>query len=130
LQPGKVYGESDRFGAWPKNNPVHPYDLITTIYHALDIDPATEYRDSLQSPPPPRRARPASPWACSEVVKCATSLAELATLARRASKGGLSNHIPRSRSGLCAWYTAMKNGTTLPNRHSRSILEAEGSCNR
>lgn len=50
VKPGQVYGESDRFGAWPKNNPVHPYDLITTIYHALGIDPATEYHDALNRP--------------------------------------------------------------------------------
>ncbi len=50
VRPGQVYGESDRFAAWPKSNPVHPYDLITTIYHALGIDPATEYHDSLNRP--------------------------------------------------------------------------------
>lgn len=50
VRPGQVYGESDRFAAWPKSNPVHPYDLITTIYHALGIDPATEYYDSLNRP--------------------------------------------------------------------------------
>lgn len=50
VRPGQVYGESDRFGAWPKSNPVHPFDLITTIYHALGIDPATEYHDSLNRP--------------------------------------------------------------------------------
>lgn len=50
VRPGQVYGESDRFAAWPKSNPVHPFDLITTIYHALGIDPATEYLDSLNRP--------------------------------------------------------------------------------
>lgn len=50
VRPGQIYGESDRFAAWPKSNPVHPYDLITTIYHALGIDPATEYHDSLNRP--------------------------------------------------------------------------------
>jgi uncharacterized protein (DUF1501 family) len=50
IQPGAVYGESDRFGAYAKSNPVHPYDLISTIYHALGIDTATEYHDTLQRP--------------------------------------------------------------------------------
>jgi hypothetical protein len=50
VQPGRVYGESDRFGAYPKLNPVHPYDLICTVYHALGIDPVTEYRDTLNRP--------------------------------------------------------------------------------
>lgn len=30
--------------------PTHPYDLIATLYHALGIDPATQYRDSLDRP--------------------------------------------------------------------------------
>jgi hypothetical protein len=48
--PGQVYGESDRFGAWPKTNPVHPYDVLATIHHALGIDPTTEYHDTLNRP--------------------------------------------------------------------------------
>jgi len=50
VQPGRVYGQSDRFGAYPAVDPVHPYDLIATIYHALGIDPHTEYRDTLGRP--------------------------------------------------------------------------------
>jgi hypothetical protein len=50
VQPGRVYGESDRYGAFPKTDPVHPYDLICTIHHALGIAPATEYRDTLNRP--------------------------------------------------------------------------------
>jgi len=50
VQPGCVYGESDRFGAYPKLNPVHPYDLLSTVFHAVGIDPDTEYRDNLNRP--------------------------------------------------------------------------------
>jgi hypothetical protein len=50
VRAGEVYGESDRFGAYPRLNPVHPYDLIGTIFHALGIDPATEYLDTLARP--------------------------------------------------------------------------------
>lgn len=50
IQPGRVYGESDRYGAYPKTDPVHPYDLICTIHHTLGIDAATEYRDTLNRP--------------------------------------------------------------------------------
>jgi hypothetical protein len=50
VRPGVVYGESDRFGAYPKINPVHPYDLICTVFHALGIDPETEYLDTLDRP--------------------------------------------------------------------------------
>jgi len=50
VRPGMVYGESDRFGAYPKLNPVHPYDLICTIFHALGINLETEYLDTLDRP--------------------------------------------------------------------------------
>lgn len=50
IRPAQVYGESDRYGAFPQKNPVHPYDLIATFYHALGIDPGTEYRDTLNRP--------------------------------------------------------------------------------
>ncbi len=47
---GRVHGASDRHGAYPERQPVHPYDLLATLYHALGIDQATEYRDHLQRP--------------------------------------------------------------------------------
>ena len=50
VRGGQAYGESDRFGAYPQKSPVHPYDLIATVYHALGIDPATEYHDTLNRP--------------------------------------------------------------------------------
>jgi hypothetical protein len=50
VRGSQVYGESDRYGAYPNHCPVHPYDVIATLYHALGIDPATEYRDTLDRP--------------------------------------------------------------------------------
>jgi hypothetical protein len=50
VRPGQIYGQSDRHGAYPKANPVHPYNLVATIYHALGINPATEYLDTLHRP--------------------------------------------------------------------------------
>jgi hypothetical protein len=50
VRGGQVYGESDREGAYPKSDAVHPYDLIATVYHALGIDCATEYHDTLNRP--------------------------------------------------------------------------------
>lgn len=50
VRSGKVYGESDRFGAYPKINPVHPYDLISTVFHALGIHHQSEYLDNLNRP--------------------------------------------------------------------------------
>lgn len=34
---GRVYGKSDKHGAYVTNNPVRPEELAATIYHALDI---------------------------------------------------------------------------------------------
>lgn len=50
VQGGRVYGDSDRHGAWPKSDAVHPYDLIATIHHALGIDSNSEYHDTLNRP--------------------------------------------------------------------------------
>jgi hypothetical protein len=50
VRPGQVYGASDRNGAYPRLSPVHPYDLLATIYHAVGIGPETEYRDNIQRP--------------------------------------------------------------------------------
>jgi hypothetical protein len=50
ISGGRVFGESDRDGAYPKTAPVHPYDLIATVHHALGIGAGTEYRDTLDRP--------------------------------------------------------------------------------
>ncbi len=50
VRGGQVYGASDRYGAYPQKQPVHPYDVIATVYHALGIDLATQYRDALNRP--------------------------------------------------------------------------------
>jgi hypothetical protein len=50
VRGGNVYGASDRNGAFPQHQPVHPYDLVSTIYHAVGIDAATEYGDNLNRP--------------------------------------------------------------------------------
>src|SRR5947209_3837552 len=50
VRGGAVYGASDRHGAYPQNQPVHPYDLVATLYHALAIDRQTQYRDTLDRP--------------------------------------------------------------------------------
>jgi uncharacterized protein (DUF1501 family) len=50
VRGGQAYGQSDRDGAYPKSQAVHPYDLIATLYHALGIDGSTEYHDTLNRP--------------------------------------------------------------------------------
>jgi hypothetical protein len=50
IRGGQLYGASDRIGAFPRENPVAPEDLLATIYHALGIDPAAEIRDRQDRP--------------------------------------------------------------------------------
>ena len=38
---GFVYGASDKIGAFPARDALVPGDVVSTIYHALGIDPAT-----------------------------------------------------------------------------------------
>jgi hypothetical protein len=47
---GFVYGASDKYGAYPSQNPVSAGDVIATIYHALGIAPDLELRDRLDRP--------------------------------------------------------------------------------
>jgi hypothetical protein len=50
VRGGQVHGASDRNGAYPQKQPVHPYDLVATIHHALGISQETQYRDTLNRP--------------------------------------------------------------------------------
>jgi hypothetical protein len=50
VQRGSVYGKSDGTGSGPLENPVHPGDLLATIYHSLGIDPATIVYNHLNQP--------------------------------------------------------------------------------
>lgn len=50
VRGGAVYGESDKNGAYQSKGAVHPFDMLSTVYHALGIDPKTQYRDRLDRP--------------------------------------------------------------------------------
>jgi hypothetical protein len=47
---GQVYGKSDNLASSPIENPVHPTEILATIYHALGIDPATMVMNHLNQP--------------------------------------------------------------------------------
>ena len=47
---GVVYGKSDKTGSAPVENPVHPGELLATIYHAFGIDPGTIVYNHLNQP--------------------------------------------------------------------------------
>ena len=50
VRGGQVYGKSDATGSTPLENPVHPRDLLATVYHTLGIDPKTEVLNHLGQP--------------------------------------------------------------------------------
>jgi uncharacterized protein (DUF1501 family) len=47
---GVVYGKSDSTGSSPVENPVHPVQLVATVYHSVGIDPATIVYNHLNQP--------------------------------------------------------------------------------
>jgi hypothetical protein len=52
IQPGGVYGASDRIGSTPTRDPVGPADLLATVYHLLGIEREQTLRDLEQRPLP------------------------------------------------------------------------------
>ncbi len=50
VRRGFVYGQSDATGSAPLSNPVHPGDLLATIYHSLGLNPATIVSNHLNQP--------------------------------------------------------------------------------
>jgi uncharacterized protein (DUF1501 family) len=50
VRRGNVHGKSDKTGSAPAEDPVHPGELLATIYHAFGIDPATIVFNHLNQP--------------------------------------------------------------------------------
>ena len=50
MKRGVVYGESDKTASSPKENPVHPNQLLASVYWALGIDPKTVVLNHLNQP--------------------------------------------------------------------------------
>src|SRR3954447_25067251 len=50
IKRGHVHGESDRTASSPRKDPVHPGELLATIYHAFGIDPHTLVNNHLNQP--------------------------------------------------------------------------------
>jgi hypothetical protein len=57
---GRLYGESDDTASSPKEKPVHPNDLLATIYYALGIDPNMEIHNHLNQPRELVKGKPVS----------------------------------------------------------------------
>jgi uncharacterized protein (DUF1501 family) len=47
---GAIYGKSDATGSSPADDPVHPTQLLATVYHAMGIDPHTMVNNHLGQP--------------------------------------------------------------------------------
>ncbi len=50
IKRGNIHGASDKTGSAPIEEPVHPAELLATIYHAFGIDPATMVMNHLNQP--------------------------------------------------------------------------------
>jgi hypothetical protein len=50
VKRGELYGKSDETGSSPLENPVHPTDLVATVYYTLGIDPDMEILNDLNQP--------------------------------------------------------------------------------
>src|SRR6185436_6444808 len=50
IKRGYVHGESDKTGSSPASDPVHPMELLATIYHAFGINPETIVYNHLNQP--------------------------------------------------------------------------------
>jgi hypothetical protein len=50
VKRGAVYGESDQTASAPNKNPVHPIELLATMYHSLGINPGTIVYNHLNQP--------------------------------------------------------------------------------
>ncbi len=52
IKGGRVYGSSDRIGAYPASDPVDPVDVHATAYHCMGLDPEQAVYDQLRRPFP------------------------------------------------------------------------------
>jgi hypothetical protein len=50
IKRGYVHGKSDKTGSSPVEDPVHPTEILATIYHAMGIDPMTIVYNHLNQP--------------------------------------------------------------------------------
>jgi hypothetical protein len=50
IKRGLVYGKSDKTASAPVESPVHPRELLATIYHSVGINPATIVYNHLNQP--------------------------------------------------------------------------------
>ncbi|MDZ4783651.1 MAG: DUF1501 domain-containing protein [Planctomycetia bacterium] len=62
LQGGQVYGASDKKGAFVADLPVHPCDVLATLYHQLGIPSDLELHDTFSRPHTLSRGKVMREW--------------------------------------------------------------------
>jgi hypothetical protein len=50
VKRGTVFGKSDKTGSAPVDSPVHPVQLVATVYHSVGLDPSTIVYNHLNQP--------------------------------------------------------------------------------
>jgi uncharacterized protein (DUF1501 family) len=60
IKRGYVHGESDKTGSAPRKDPVHPGEILATIYRSVGIDPHTLVNNHLNQPRELVQAEPVS----------------------------------------------------------------------
>ena len=50
IRKGYVHGKSDKTGSAPLNNPVHPIEMLATVYHTMGIKSDTMVLNHLNQP--------------------------------------------------------------------------------
>jgi hypothetical protein len=60
VKGGRVIGASDETASYPAERPVHPADIVATIYHTVGIEPHTMIKDRLGRPIPATQGEPVS----------------------------------------------------------------------
>jgi hypothetical protein len=60
VKRGYVHGKSDKTASAPLENPVHPIELLATIYHSMGINPQTIVYNHLNQPREMVKAEPIS----------------------------------------------------------------------
>jgi hypothetical protein len=58
IKGGQVLGASDETASYPTERPVHPNDIVATIYHTMGLDPHTMIYDRLGRPIPATQGEP------------------------------------------------------------------------
>lgn len=58
IKRGAVYGKSDATASSPAENPVHPTEILATVYHSLGIPPSTIVYNHLNQPRELVKAKP------------------------------------------------------------------------